>query len=328
LSLKIGLLGAGGHSRFCHGPALKLFCKNNPNQIELSAICDLDSEKADKYAEEFGFSRAYTDLDKMLDKESLDGILAITPISITEKIAGYLLKKNIPVLIEKPPGVDLDAAKRLLSLAEKCGTPHMISFNRQFVPAIQKACDWINAGGIERQPKIVIARMLRAVRREDNFVAATGIHAASVVLCLLDKPKVITTVKTLVPESGCFLFNSQIEFENGSSASLIISPDVGNVEETYEIHGYDYCISININSLDHKSNCSLKIKHISETVLAWQAPSDYENSELDGTYGETEAFVKSLQGKRAWNPSLKDGLNIYEVAQAIQNSHEYTFENK
>src|SRR5690606_23043668 len=88
--IRLGVLGAGGHSRATHGPALRHLKRRDPGRVELAAVCDLDRDKASAYAAEFGFARAYADVEAMLAAERLDGLVAVTPLKLTERIASAL----------------------------------------------------------------------------------------------------------------------------------------------------------------------------------------------------------------------------------------------
>ncbi|MFP3904770.1 MAG: Gfo/Idh/MocA family protein, partial [Armatimonadota bacterium] len=114
----LALLGAGSHSSGNHGPALKYIKENNPHDVQLVAVCDLDEEKAHNYADRFGFEKTYQDVHTMLDEEDIDGLVLITPVEMTEKLATELLPEGIPLVIEKPPGVNSEAARRLVGVAE------------------------------------------------------------------------------------------------------------------------------------------------------------------------------------------------------------------
>ena len=115
--MKIALLDAGAHSRGNHGPALQHCKMECGDELELAAVCDLDLEKAKTYGEQFGFARAYSDLEEMVAREKPDGIVAVTPIEYTEEVAGRIMRLGLPLVIEKPPGGNRVQARRLAALA-------------------------------------------------------------------------------------------------------------------------------------------------------------------------------------------------------------------
>lgn len=310
--LRIAVIGAGNHSTSNHGAALKAYKATHPDEIELAAVCDLDWKKAQVYASKFGFLKIYDNYDQMLAEERLDGLIAITPLTLTAKIAGDLLTRGLPLVIEKPPGENSEETRRLLRTAEERGTPHMISFNRRFNPAIAKARQWLAEEGKGRPPKLVIARMLRNARRERDFVVGTGIHAIDTVLSFLGRPEHVTTYKTGMAAEGCFMYASRVRFHGGAVANFVISPDVGVNEETYEIHGQDYCIQVDT------TKCCIQVFDRGQVSLSWQAPEGAEPAFTGGALGETEAFVRYIKEGKGYLPDLRDGLVAMLTAEAVQ----------
>ncbi len=291
---------------------MRTFVAQNPGIVELAAVCDLDEARARKYAEEFGFADTYTDMAEMLEEEQIDGLVAVTPIALTEQIAGALLPHGIPLVIEKPPGETSEATRRLLAVAEASGTPHMISFNRRFSPAIMKARQWLAENAADRPPQVVLARMLRHNRRESNFVTGTAIHAIDTVISLLDMPLHVSATNLATGTPGAFLTQACVSFTGGARAHFIVSPVVGTVAETYEIHGEDYAIAADTGP------CTLRIWDAGEEVLLWSAPPDAPPEYVNGTLGETEAFVSAVGAGEGFGPDLGEALVSVETAEAIE----------
>ena len=69
----IGFVGCGSHSTNNLYPMLKY------SRCRLAAVCDLNEELARRNATIFGASKIYTDADKMLEGEKLDGVIVVGP---------------------------------------------------------------------------------------------------------------------------------------------------------------------------------------------------------------------------------------------------------
>ncbi|MFP4250592.1 MAG: Gfo/Idh/MocA family protein [Armatimonadota bacterium] len=306
----IGLLGAGSHSRANHAAALRYIKENNPDGLRLAAVCDLDEQKAESCAGEFGFEATYTDLDTMLDEEDLDGLILITPVEVTEKLATTLLPRGIPLVIEKPPGVDADAAWRLAELARKTGTPHMVSLNRRFSPALARARQWLAAHAADRLPRLCIARMLRHNRTEEEFRVWTGIHLVDAALSVMGRPCSVHATNTPTGHDGVFYTRAEVETELGA-IHYFMSPAVGVVEETYEFHGADYTVHVDAQA------CTLRIFDSNQNVLDWRAEGNRPPAWLNGTVGETQAFIDAIEGRRQFEPTLECALLSTLTAEAL-----------
>jgi predicted dehydrogenase len=92
-ALRIGLLGAGAHAAQNHGPSWRDFVARNPGVVELVGVCDLDERRATEYAHGPHRERRH---------QGSGG--------------------RVPVVIEKPPGVGVEGAQRLLGVARQTGT--------------------------------------------------------------------------------------------------------------------------------------------------------------------------------------------------------------
>lgn len=316
--LKLVVIGAGGHSTISHGSSLCELKKRCGEAIDLCAICDLDINKAKSYAEQFDFDRFYGSIDEMLDKETPDAIVAVTPVGCTAQIVSELLPRGIPLLVEKPAGRNSNEIAGLLELARTHKTPHMVSFNRRFIPAVTKANEWIKGNIKERPPKFMLARMVRNCRTEPVFVTETGVHLIDTVLHFMGKPLSVTSGR-----SG-FVWNSQIRFSDGVIAQTIIAPQAGVTEETYEIVGQDYCVRIDI------SKCHVHIFDHGKEVLSWSAESSAENYDYrGGGFDETGYFIDHVCKKRQiGSPDLSDAYLAMLVAEAIHAENETKLDSK
>lgn len=308
--VKIGVLGAGNHSVTQHGPALKIYKDKFPHIIKLSAVCDLDINKAKSYAKQFGFLNYYTNIEEMLQGEDLDGLILVTPIFSTKRIVESVMGKGIALMIEKPPGESSAQALELLHIANKTNTPHVVSFDRRFSPVILKAKEWIEKKLPERAPISVFGKMLRNNRKEPNFAFGTGIHLVDAVLSFAGRPLHTHSIK--VPTAESYSYIATISCNSGVSASVIISPLCGATEEVYEVYGTGYYINIDL------LRGRLVIFEKGLCILDWSLPLDANPAYKSGCVGEVENFINYLtKNNIELFPDLTDGYYSMLVAEAI-----------
>ncbi len=307
----IGILGAGCHSRGSHGPALQLL-RQHDSDLTLAAVCDVDAARAESYARDFGVERAYTDLEAMLRAERLDGLIAVTPVEQTAAVAKRVLSAGIPMLIEKPPGATVAEATALAELLRRIGTPHMVSFNRRFNPAVLRAKEWLSIHAATRPVRLIIARMLRHRREEPNFVLHTGVHLLDTIISFVTTLELlnVTAVKSMDPAPG--MYEARLSFADDLEATVCIAPRVGLMEESYEVLGEDYGMRIDVGEV------ALEVFDGGREVLDWKPDRPLIEAERNGTLGETEAFLQSLRGRRDWRPTVEDALWSLRAAEAIQ----------
>ena len=124
MAFKICSIGCGDMATIGHGPAFRKYASENP-EIILAACCDLDLSKAEAFRNSFGFLKAYTDMDDMLRAEKPDAVSLMVPPAMTEALTAKLLWAGIPVILEKPPGLNREQTLRLMEVAAQTGTPNV-----------------------------------------------------------------------------------------------------------------------------------------------------------------------------------------------------------
>ncbi len=94
--LKIAIVGAGFAARIVHLPGYAGV------RQPVSAICDLDEDRARTLAEQYGIPNVYTDWQQMLARERPDVVSVCLPNVLHHKITVGALEAGAHVLCEKP----------------------------------------------------------------------------------------------------------------------------------------------------------------------------------------------------------------------------------
>ena len=85
----------------------------NCEGIQLAAVMDTRVEAADAAAEMTG-SRAYTDLNKMMEENHLEGVIICTPPKYHRDQACELMNHGISVLCEKPLALSVQEGQEIV----------------------------------------------------------------------------------------------------------------------------------------------------------------------------------------------------------------------
>ena len=140
--LKVGIIGTGWIAE-SHIQSYKI----QPD-VEIVAAADLIPGKAEKFMERFGVSgvRFYPSHKEMIDNEELDGVSICTYNTQHAEPTIYALKKNIPVLLEKPFTVTLEEAEAVCK-AEKESTAFVsVGFQPRFDANMQMIKKIVDSG--------------------------------------------------------------------------------------------------------------------------------------------------------------------------------------
>ena len=312
--LRVGVVGAGNHSKLNHGPALERCRDERPDELELRAVCDLDCDSADRYADRFGFDATYEDVERMLTEEPLDAVVAVTPVDATREVAGELLTRGVPVLVEKPPGETVAAARELRDVATRNETPHAVSFNRRFNPAVVRAREWIADDAAGKPPTHVLSRLLRTGRFENHFVKNTCLHAVDTVCSILGRPTRVSARRWRSHRSSSRSATrcaARATFAD-ASAQFTLASDAGRRVETYELLGPAYAVLIDAAATRFRASVG------DETVASWQVPEDAPRYVRNGTLGETRAFLDAVRRGERFTPTLADTVPSVDLAWAME----------
>lgn len=309
--LRLAIAGCGEHSRSSHAAPLARYAALHPNEIELTAACDLNMEKADEFCRTFGFARSYTSLDRMLDNENLDGCVCIMPMEHIVDVSVKLLERRIPCVIEKPLGTSVSDAERLNRAACESGTPHMVSVNRRFMPYLNQARSWLGQVGPVRY---VRATQVRHARDEPDFIWSTAIHVLDALRYAVGEIHDFR-VETFSNTSAAWYLIS-LQFENHSIGQIEVLPTAGFVEESYEFFVDGGRARITAGSGTQRS---LECWRDGQIMLEAKASEDEPEDLRNGAYQEVEEFVRALQMGQRPQPEVKDILPSARICFAIAN---------
>jgi predicted dehydrogenase len=111
--------------------------------VRIACGYDTSSETLIKASKRFEFT-PYDDLDKMLDSEVLDCVYICVPPFAHGEIEKKVIERNLPFLVEKPIGINLDTVKEILSLIEKRGIIVSVGYHWRYMDITKEAKELIS----------------------------------------------------------------------------------------------------------------------------------------------------------------------------------------
>ena len=230
---KICIIGCGHMARSGHGPALKRYAQTYPDTL-LAACCDIDCARAEAFKEQFGFECAYTDYILMLNEVKPDAVCLISPVEKTVDMAIQILKMGYPLLLEKPPGRNLQEASRLAQVADEAHVTARVAFNRRYTPLLMALKEFTDKETIRN----ITYQMYRKDRRDDDF-STTTIHAIDAVkfIAVSDYKNVDFTYQHIDGESANVAnIYMNATFDNNAVAQLSLVAMGGTVAERISVN--------------------------------------------------------------------------------------------
>ncbi|MBR5783518.1 MAG: Gfo/Idh/MocA family oxidoreductase [Clostridia bacterium] len=123
--------------------------------MELAAICDIDSGKLAWAAENLPGVPQYSNYHELLDAHICDAIIIATPHYDHPVIAIEGFEKGYHVLSEKPAGVYTKKVREMNAAAEKSGKAFALMFNQRTNPLYQKVREMVQDGTIGEPKRLV-----------------------------------------------------------------------------------------------------------------------------------------------------------------------------
>ncbi|MGE8065526.1 Gfo/Idh/MocA family protein [Pseudomonas sp. NPDC089569] len=156
--LRIALIGAGnmGQQHYRHLKSL--------TEAILCAVADPGSQAA-ALAEEWDVAY-FADHCQMLEQARPDAVIVANPNNLHVQTALDCLAAGVPVLLEKPVGVNLDEARELVAVSKATGVPVLVGHHRRHNPLIARAHELVHGGALGR---LTTVTALWQLRKPDSY---------------------------------------------------------------------------------------------------------------------------------------------------------------
>lgn len=129
--VRVAMIGAGGMANRVHYPSLASF-----DDVDMAAVCDLDSARLQTTSDQYGISKRYTDYRQMVEEIAPDAVYVVGPPHIMYDIWTWCLREGLNLCIEKPMGITLHQAISLAHLADQKNCITQVSFQRRTSPMV------------------------------------------------------------------------------------------------------------------------------------------------------------------------------------------------
>ncbi|CCN85555.1 putative Oxidoreductase [Vibrio nigripulchritudo SFn27] len=134
----IVIIGAGGIVHDAHMPAYR------KAGFQVQGIFDIDTDRAKKVAEDWGIETVYPDLDSATAFTDVVYDLPLPPIAVPNVLEA--LPDGVPVLIQKPLGLDLEQAKVIREICERKSLVAAVNFQLRYSSMMLAMRDAIQSG--------------------------------------------------------------------------------------------------------------------------------------------------------------------------------------
>ncbi|MDO9547157.1 MAG: Gfo/Idh/MocA family oxidoreductase [Pelolinea sp.] len=145
--INVGLVGIGFMGKAHSNAYMNLnHFFDLPFKVEMTAACDSNTERLDKFCNKFDWKSKETDFHDLIERNDIDIIDICTPNAMHYPIAISAIKNKKHIICEKPIALNADEARKMWETAEENKIKHMVGFNYRRVPALQLAKQFIDEG--------------------------------------------------------------------------------------------------------------------------------------------------------------------------------------
>ena len=128
------------------------------DNVELVGVCDIDREKADKFAADAGSTAYYNHMD-LFEQSGLEAVIIAVPHYDHTVISVDAFARGLHVLCEKPLAVHVNDAKKTIAAYEKAkeSNPNIVfgmMFQERTLPFYKKLKDIVDSGELGRLTRV------------------------------------------------------------------------------------------------------------------------------------------------------------------------------
>ena len=255
--VRIGIVGLGRIAR-SHAAGYAQVA----DVAEVAGFCDIDSERAAQFGQEFG-GTAYSSLDDLIDDPQIDAVDLILPHNLHRDAAMAVLRSGKHLLMEKPLANTYQESMEILEAARASGVKFMVAENTRYVSAYVAAEAVLRQGviGTVNQARTSLISHEKTRLSQPDFwgrsyatggglILDSGTHSFYLLKWLLGEVRdLVAHARQVLPlasevEDTAEVIGSLVSGASFSSSFTSISESPHN--ERLELHGTDGVIIVDL----------------------------------------------------------------------------------
>ena len=309
--VRVAMIGAGSMANSVHYPSLASF-----DDVEIAAICDLNTERLNATADKYSVERRYTDYAQMVEEVAPDAVYAIGQPHIMIDIWIWCLTHKLNLYIEKPMGLSAHQARSLAHLAEKHGNITQVSFQRRACPmVVQLRQECLKRGPITHAVCEFYKCNPDPTLGPRDHMMDDGVHAIDTLrwMCGGEVTEIqAITRRVLVPDVNFFAV--LLTFDNGATGVLLNSWTSGRRIFRVQMHAPRICVEA-----EHEGKGVLYAD--GDTKGVWYDTREIAGSDQNFVYGGFQAknreFIDAVKSGTQPGSHFGDAVKTMEVADKI-----------
>ncbi|EAQ36399.1 Predicted dehydrogenase [Nitrobacter sp. Nb-311A] len=306
---KIAIVGAG-HMAQEHARAI-----HSLTEVDIAGVCSRTRSRAEALAQTYSVP-VFNSIEEMYDATRADAVVvAVNELSMPE-VCGECFRFPWVCLLEKPAGVDLAAAERILDNSRRTGSRAYVALNRRSYAATRQALAELAADDSPRLISILDQEDQEAARGAGqpeevvrNWMYANSIHLIDY-FSFMARGDVVSVEHGIPwsPDSPGFVV-ATIRFSSG---------DVGVYQVAWNAPG-PWSVSVTNRSLrlEMRPIEKLAVQRRGERRLTDVAPESIDSEYKPGLRYQAEQLVEALKGHAPNLASLEEATRSMALCARI-----------
>jgi predicted dehydrogenase len=329
--LKGVAIGAGYFSRFQYEAWTRI------PEVEITALCNRDQERARPLMEEYSVPRHYVDYREMLDEEKPDFVDVITPPETHREMCAFAGERGVHVICQKPLAPGFEEATAIVEEARSAGIRFMVHENWRFQPWYRQVRRLLDAQAVGEKLHSLAFRMRMGdgwgqdayLARQPYFrdyprllVYETGVHFIDTFRYLAGRvERVYARLRRLNPviageDCGILVF----DFSSGAvgllDANRYNEPNFPNPRYTFG----EFLVEGNRGSLRLYGDGRITVQPLGEEEREYAYPHEDRNFGGDCCYTTQRHFIDHLLDGGEFETGGEEYLRTLSVQEAVYRS--------
>jgi predicted dehydrogenase len=329
--LKGVAIGAGYFSRFQYEAWTRI------PEVEITALCNRNEDRARPLMEEYGVARHYTDYREMIEQEKPDFVDVITPPETHREMCAFAGERGVHVVCQKPLAPTFEEATAIVEEARKARIRFMVHENWRFQPWHRQIRRLLDAQAVGEKLHSLAFRMRMGdgwgqdayLARQPYFrdyprllVYETGVHFIDTFRYLAGRvERVYARLRRLNPviageDCGILVF----DFASGAvgllDANRYNEPSFPNPRYTFG----EFLVEGNRGSLRLYGDGRITVQPLGEEEREYDYPHEDRNFGGDCCYAIQRHFVDRMLDRGPFETSGEEYLQTLAVQEAVYES--------
>ncbi len=240
--IKLGLIGCGGQGGYLSEAAAI------SGRAKLVACADIDAERAEQFAAQFGYTDSFGNTAEMLDEADIAAVMVATPHDQLQPAALDAIRAGKHALVEKPMALTVGAGRELVETARENDVRLMCGYTLRFLPERREMRRLVEEGAVGEVTHVTSGQLIGPMggwlgdaARGGGPLNYVGSHALDFLMWMADAPVEEVYAQVNIEEGGGVETDVSvtIHFKGGIMGQLLTSQRMGGRYGWCDVIGTD-----------------------------------------------------------------------------------------